>query len=60
MARQLKKRAIEKELKFLANFEVYGVLLFVGLVFRHKVCGWHGRWGKTVPAELGLDRKSVV
>ena len=36
MARQLKKRAIEKELKFLADFEVYGVLLFVGLYFATK------------------------
>ena len=36
MARQLKKRAIEKELKFLADFEIYGVLLFVGLYFATK------------------------
>lgn len=26
MAKQLKKRPIEKELKFLADFELYGVL----------------------------------
>ena len=36
MARQLKKRPIEKELKFLADFEIYGVLLFVGLYFATK------------------------
>lgn len=28
MTKQLKKRPIEKELKFLADFELYGVLMF--------------------------------
>ncbi len=36
MAKQLKKRPIEKELKFLADFELYGVLMFVGLYFATK------------------------
>ena len=27
MAKQLKKRPIEKELKFLADFELYGMLM---------------------------------
>ena len=36
MAKQLKKRPIEKELKFLADFELYGVLMFVGVYFAAK------------------------
>lgn len=36
MAKQLKKRPIEKELKFLADYEIYGVLLFAGLYFAVK------------------------
>ncbi len=33
MAKQLKKRPIEKELKYLADFELYGVLMFAGMYF---------------------------
>ena len=33
MAQQLKKRPIEKELKFLADFEIYGVLMFAAMYF---------------------------
>ncbi len=36
MAKQLKKRPIEKELKFLADFELYGVLMFAGMYFATK------------------------
>lgn len=36
MAKQLKKRPIEKELKFLADFELYGVLMFAGMYFAVK------------------------
>ncbi len=36
MAKQLKKRPIERELKYLADFEIYGVLMFVGLYFAAK------------------------
>ena len=36
MAKQLKKRPIEKELEFLAIFELLGVLMFVGLYFAAK------------------------
>ena len=36
MAKPLKKRPIEKELKFLANFELYGVLMFTGMYFAAK------------------------
>lgn len=36
MTEQLKTRPIEKELKFLADFEIYGVLMFVGLYFATK------------------------
>ena len=36
MAKQLKKRPIEKELKFLADFELYGVLMFAGMYFAAK------------------------
>lgn len=36
MAKQLKKRPIEKELKFLADFELYGVLMFAGIYFAVK------------------------
>ena len=36
MAKQLKKRPVEKELKFLADFELYGVLMFAGVYFAAK------------------------
>ncbi len=36
MAKQLKKRPVEKELKFLADFEIYGVVLFAGIYFAAK------------------------
>ena len=36
MAKQLKKRPIEKELKYLADFELYGVLMFAGMYFATK------------------------
>ncbi len=36
MAKQLKKRPIEKELKILADFELYGVLMFAGMYFAVK------------------------
>ncbi len=36
MAQQLKKRPIEKELKFLADFEIYGVLMFAAMYFAVK------------------------
>ena len=36
MAKQLKKRPIEKELKYLADFELYGVLMFAGMYFAAK------------------------
>ena len=36
MSTELKKRPIEKELKFLADFELYGVLMFTGLYFITK------------------------
>ena len=36
MTKQLKKRPIEKELKFLADFELYGVLMFAGMYFATK------------------------
>ncbi|MDE7334175.1 MAG: hypothetical protein K2O16_18500 [Lachnospiraceae bacterium] len=36
MKKQLKKRPIEKELKFLADFEIYGILMFVGMYFTTK------------------------
>lgn len=36
MANQLKKRPIEKELKFLADFELYGMFMFVGIYFAAK------------------------
>lgn len=36
MAKPLKKRPLEKELKFLANFELYGVLMFAGMYFAIK------------------------
>ncbi|MDE7341780.1 MAG: hypothetical protein K2N80_14715 [Lachnospiraceae bacterium] len=36
MAKQLKKRPIEKELKFLTIFELLGVLMFIGLYFAVK------------------------
>lgn len=36
MTKQLKKRSIEKELKFLADFEIYGVLMFAGMYFAVK------------------------
>lgn len=36
MEKQLKKRTLEKELKFLTDFELYGVLMFVGLYFAVK------------------------
>ena len=36
MTKQLKKRPIEKELKFLADFEIYGVLMFAGMYFAIK------------------------
>ena len=36
MPKQLKKRPIEKELKFLADFEIYGVLMFAGMYFAVK------------------------
>ena len=36
MAKQLKKKPIEKELKFLADFELYGVLMFAGMYFAAK------------------------
>ena len=36
MAKQLKKRPIERELKYLADFEIYGVLMFVGVYFAAK------------------------
>ena len=36
MAKQLKKRPIEKELKFLADFELYGMFMFAGIYFAAK------------------------
>ncbi len=36
MENQLKKRPIEKELKFLADFELYGMFMFVGIYFAAK------------------------
>ena len=36
MTKQLKKRPVEKELKFLADFEIYGVLMFAGIYFAAK------------------------
>lgn len=39
MAKQLKKRPIEKELKFLADYELYGVLMVAGLYFATKFIG---------------------
>lgn len=36
MAKQLKKRPIEKELKYLADFELYGFLMFAGMYFATK------------------------
>ena len=36
MTEQLKTRPIEKELKFLADFELYGVLMFAGMYFATK------------------------
>ncbi len=36
MANQLKKRPIEKELKFLADFELYGMFMFAGIYFAAK------------------------
>lgn len=36
MTKQLKKRPIEQELKFLADFEIYGVLMFWMLYFATK------------------------
>lgn len=36
MTKQLKKRPIEKELKFLADYEIYGVLMVAGLYFATK------------------------
>ncbi len=36
MTKQLKKRPIEKELKFLADYELYGVLMFAGMYFAVK------------------------
>lgn len=36
MEKKLKKRSVEKELKFLADFELCGVLMFAGLYFATK------------------------
>ena len=36
MEKKLKKRPVEKELKFLADFELCGVLMFAGLYFATK------------------------
>ena len=36
MTKQLKKRPIEKALKFLADYEIYGVLMVAGLYFATK------------------------
>lgn len=36
MTKQLKKRPIEQELKFLADYEIYGVLMVAGMYFAAK------------------------
>ena len=36
MSKQLKKRPVQKELQFLASFELYGALMAAGLYFAAK------------------------